>query len=152
MNRAAAARPLPAREPPSEVEAGSRRDPLIRTPGSRARRSPWAAFRDGVGSIFDLYGRRRRPRPRSDAEAMRHDWQMVGQDLHAALAQVAHCDEDLRRRLAGEAGEKHDLLMKLLPEAARKDPRLYEALRAAADQQKWFQQALEAGVTEPQES
>lgn len=77
---------------------------------------------------------------------------MVGQDLHAALAQAAHRDEDLRRRLAGEAGEKHDLSVKLLPEDARKDPRLYEALRAAADQQKWFRQALEAGVTEPRES
>ena len=126
----------------------SRRDSPVCTPGSPARRSRWAAFLDGMGSIFDIYGRRRWPRPMSDAEAMRHDWQMVGQDLYAALAEVAHCDDDLRRRLAREAGENHDLLVKFLPEAPRKDPRLYEALRAAAEQQKWFQGALETGGEE----
>lgn len=117
-----------------------------RPAAARPRRSRWTAFLDGVASIFDLYGAAPpRRRVMSDAEAFRHDWEQVGQDLWWAFAEVARQDDGLRLRLAKEAGEKRDRLLQLVPEAEKEDPRAGEALRAAADRQEWFRTTLLSG-------
>lgn len=123
----------------------SRRDSLVPAPGTRPKRSRWAAFLNGVGSIFDLYGSAPRPARRlSDAEALQQDWNKVGQDLYVALVEVARCDEGLRLELAREAGENHEGLVRLIPGAADDPPRR-RALKAAADRQQWFRTALLSG-------
>lgn len=113
-------------------------------PGApRPKRRRWAAFLEGLSSVFDLYGLApRRSRVMSDEQAFRHDWEMVGQDLWCAFAEVAHRDDGLRRRLAKEAGEKHEQLMQLVREVEKEDPQAGRALRAAADRQEWFRTAL----------
>lgn len=114
-----------------------------RAAAARAGRRRWTAFLDGVASIFDLYGvARPRRRMMTDAEAFRHDWEKVGQDLWCAFAKVGRRDEGLRRRLGKEAGEECERLMQLVPEAEKEDPRAGQAARAAADRQKWFRAAL----------
>ena len=110
-----------------------------RPSGPKPGRSRWAAFLEGMASLFE--GPPRRPLM-SDAEAFRHDWEMVGQDLWGAFAEVARRDDGLRRRLAKEAGEKSERLMQLVPDAEKEDPRAGRAVRAAADRQKWFQAVL----------
>lgn len=46
----------------------------------------------GMGSVFDLFPGPRKPlhfpRPVSDEEAIRSDWQAVGDDLRAAMKKV----------------------------------------------------------------
>lgn len=92
-----------------------------------------------MASVFDPYGLApRRTRVMSDAEAFRHDWEMVGQDLWCAFAEVARHDDGLRLQLAKDAGEKHEQLMQLVREVEKRDPRAGQALRAAADRQEWF--------------
>lgn len=113
-------------------------------PGApQPKRRRWAAFLEGLASVFDLYGLApRRTRVMSDAEAFRHDWEKVAQDLWCAFAEVAHRDDGLRRRLAKDAGEKHEQLMQLVREVEKRDPRAGQALRAAADRQEWFRTVL----------
>lgn len=53
------------------------------------------AFLRGFLSCFDLFGNIRDPRidellNRTDAEALAHDWQMVGQDMRVAMDEVAN--------------------------------------------------------------
>lgn len=118
----------------------------------RPKRGRWAAFLEGMASVFDPYGLApRRTRVMSDAEAFRHDWEMVGQDLWCAFAEVARHDDGLRLQLAKEAGEKHERLMQLVPDAEKEDPRAGQAVRAAADRQKWFRRILlsRSGKKEP---
>ena len=113
-------------------------------PGTpQPEQSRWAAFLEGVASVFDLFGAApRRRRMMTDEEAFRHDWEMVGQDLWRAFAEVAPRDSGLRLRLAKEAGEKHEQLMQLVREVEKEDPQAGRALRAAADRQEWFRTAL----------
>lgn len=125
----------------------SRRDSLVPAPGTRPRRSRWAAFLNGVGSIFDLCGSAPRPARRlSDAEALQQDWNKVGQDLYVALVEVAHCDDGLRLELAREAGENYEGLVRQIP-GADDDPARRRILQAAADRQQWFRTALLSGGT-----
>lgn len=110
-----------------------------RPSGPKPGRSRWAAFLEGMASVFE--GPPRRPLM-SDAEAFRHDWEMVGQDLWRAFAEAARQDDGLRLRLAKEAGEKYERLMQLVPDAEKEDPQAGQAVRAAADRQKWFRTVL----------
>lgn len=74
-------------------------------------RSKWRAFWEGFGRAFDLFGTSYSPRkPKlfpykngdasSDAEAIRKDWEVIGEDLRTAMEKLdQELPPDLKKKL-----------------------------------------------------